>query len=355
MLVTWNWNRLPAFWAFCVGWIFLATNELSQKHPSRWHHCPSYYEFLRRLALNTASAETIAANSNLAAIEAYEKSAERRRLRLEAELKEQEKQEVSLQQELGDEIENVEKAEQYGNKTGGILGGIVEHPLKGILYPIQKQLSELVSTLRIAKHIVLWKEAYYSFWITTACFSVAVVAIMVPWAFVLRWLCRLVVLVGMGPWMRIVDQKYFQTNPNLSDEEQDAEFRQRMKSRYDEVVKSATNYFQRKERALKLLSMKQYMFGKFTLLVPHFCEDLYDDIPLPSSSCTPYTSKVPIRVEQVKFGQTLKGDMIPKREIEVVAAAETSAKADKKKRLRGVQSAALKVIPLLDHDHKKTE
>ena len=105
----------------------------------------------------------------------------------------------------------------------------------------------------------------------------------------------------------------------MSESEHDELFRKRLRGRYEEVLLSATNYFQRKERALKLASMKRYMFGKYSVRVPQFCEDLFDDIPLPSSSCISFDplKSIPIQIKQTIYGQTLKGDMIPEREIEI--------------------------------------
>lgn len=331
VLVTWNWNNLPAFLAFGVGWIFLATNEHMRQHPSRWQKCPSYDELFQRLLRNAASSETIAADTNLDGIIAYDKSVEEHRKRREMEKQKEAENEATLQEELGQEIEAAASAEQLGADDGGIFKSF--DPLRPILFPIQQQLRQVVTALRITTSVVLWNESYYSFWITTTCFLLSAVAIWIPWAFLLRWIFRIVVFVGLGPWLALVDRFYWKTNPNLSNEDRDKELRDRIKSRYNVVLLAATNYFQRKERALKLLDMKKFMFGQHTLHVPRFCEDLYIDLPLPSSSCSPFDPDFaePIHVEQIKFGQTLIGDMIPKREIQsIVADAKHKNSGNKK-------------------------
>jgi hypothetical protein len=299
-----------------------------RKHPSRWHNCPSFYEFFHRLLLNTATPESIAANANLEAIVAYEKKTEEQRQRRAVEKQKEYEHESALQNELGQEIEKAEAAEQVGGKVGGIFEGLVENPLKPILYPIQQQLRQAVYAGRIAKSVVLWREPYYAFWIATACFLVSAVTIWIPWGFILRWLLRLVVLAGLGPWMAIVDRLYFAIKPDMTNEEKDEELRQRLRARYEQVLRSATNYFIRKERAIKIMSMKKYMFGRHAVRVPRFSEDLYDDIPLPSSTCAPVDadSAAPIRMEEVKFGQNLSGDMIPKREMQVAKHNVTGKK-----------------------------
>jgi hypothetical protein len=57
------------------------------------------------------------------------------------------------------------------------------------------------------------------------------------------------------------------------------------------------------------------MFGKFLMRVPIFKEELVWDDPLPASTATPHDESLaePIFVSQRKWGQQLKGDMIPTR------------------------------------------
>ena len=157
--------------------------------------------------------------------------------------------------------------------------------------------------------------------------------------------------VGLGPWMAIVDRMYLKINPKMSEEERNEVIRQRLQNRYNEVQQSTTNVFQRKERALKMLAMNRYMFGKCILRVPRFCEDLYDDIPLPLSSCSPVDvdSFGPIRVEQVKFGQSLKGDMIPKREIQAASVKTTNSNSGLKRKnhFPFLKNTAPDQVPLL--------
>lgn len=347
MLVTWNWNRLPACCVFCVGWLLLAANEHVRKHPSRWHQCPSYSELCYRIILNTATSESVSDNANLDEIIEYDKRIEQlQQRRVMEKLKEQE-QELTLQRDLGQEIEAAKAAEKLGGNDGGIFSGLVKNPLMPVLYPIQQQLSQFVYSIRIAKSVVLWHEAFYSFWIVTGCFLLSAVFFWLPWGFLLRWLLRIIVFIGLGPWMAIVDRKYFKTNPD-----KDEELRHRLRARYDEVLLSATNYFQRKERAMKLLSMKKLMFGKHTLRVPRFCEDRYEDLPLPSSSCDPVDPDLSsLRVDQVKFCQNLKGDMIPKREIQVAVAdmKKLSGKKTNWKSLQNLQAISPEKIPLLGY------
>ena len=317
-----------------MAWILLATNEYQTQHPSRWRNCPTYYSILDTVIRNKSSSEFIQSNSNKAIIEQYDLNLRQKLKRIMEEKKKEAEHEAELQEELGQELEAAEAAEEVGRKRGGILTTFVpEHPLKGVLFPIQKQLREIVFGIRIVKTVIVWKEAYYAFWLTTAALVASVVAFWIPWSFLLRWIFRIIAVVAFGPWMSIVDHKYFKVDPNLSDAERDKMLRQKLRNRYEEVVLSATNYFQRKERALKLASMKKYMFGQYSVRVPQFCEDLFDDIPTPSSSCYPYDPSLhqPIQFQKVVFGQALKGDMIPARESEVPKISKAVEQANSKK------------------------
>jgi hypothetical protein len=311
---------------------------------------------LERFVRNASSSELIVSNANLYAINAYNENLKKKLERIEEEKKQEAEHEAALQRELGQEIEAAEAAEEVGQKKSGLLSHIVpENPLKGVLYPIQKQAREVVMGIRIVKTVIVWKEAYYAFWVTTAALAVSAVAFWIPWSFLLRWVFRIMAVVALGPWMAIVDHMYFKTDPNLSDDERDIILRQRLRSRYAEVVQSATNYFQRKERALKLASMKKYMFGQYSVRVPQFCEDLFDDIPLPSSSCYPYDPSIstPIEIKKVIYGQTLKGDMIPQRESEVLTTPSTTDQNKSTISIVEKKQNTKKIIPFFGRNKKQ--
>jgi len=118
-----------------------------------------------------------------------------------------------------------------------------------------------------------------------------------------------------------VDRWKFREDPNLTEAEKDDLVRERLRARYEEVRKAASNYQIRRERAKKLKSMKKYMFGKFLLRVPRFSEDLFKDIPLPQSYAKPFdkSNAKPIHIERRIYGQDLSGDMIPMRSIQAHA------------------------------------
>jgi hypothetical protein len=269
ILVSWDTDRAISFWLFAVGWLMLACNEAVRRHPSRWHKAPSYYEFLCRLVLRTALRDDIPPNRNKDEILAYETKMEELRKQRVEEKKLEEEHELALQQQLGQDMEQAEKAEQIDADKGGLLGAV--NPLKPVLYPVQKNLQWIVHIVRIAKSIILWNEAYFAFWIVTICFVSSFVAFFIPWNLIFIWLFRIVVIVFLGPWMAIVDRCYFKKHPtDMTDAERDEFVRKRLRSRYEEALLSATTFQIRRERAVKMQSMTKYMFGKHVskIIVP---------------------------------------------------------------------------------------
>ena len=333
---------------FAIGWALWACNEYVNQHPSRWYNAPSYHDLARRLLTSTTASETVNPNYHVEEAAAYEKRIEDIRKRREHEEQKEAENELKLQAELGAEMENAEEAEQDTGRHGGIFTGVSVNPLKPVLYPVQKKLRVVVHAVRIARSVVLWNECYYAFWLTTASFFISFVFFFVPFGFILRWTMRIIALVALGPWNAIIDRVYFRTDPNMTDEAKDEELRLRLKTRYQEVLMSATNFFVRKENAIKMKDMEQFMFGKFLLRVPRFCEDLYEDYPLPSSYCKPADFKISVPVTERKYGQRLTGDMIPQREIQSKTVTN-APKAQKKQFWRRKRKADSETTPLLQN------
>lgn len=243
--------------------------------------------------------------------------------------KELEKQHYEeLLKEFGEEQEEEDVST---SKDAGLLSNLSVNPLKPVLYPIQLQLKQAVVYIRIAKSIILWDETFTAFWITTASFAASLVLFWIPFGFLIRWSLRIVAFCVLGPWMALVDRWYFREKPGLTDAEKDAIVRQRLRTQVESAVLAAANYQIRKERTKKLKDMTKYLFGKFTLSVPRFCEDNFRDKPLPESYADPHDPDryPPVTIAERVYGQRLSGDMIPKREVQVEALAARRSKADK--------------------------
>jgi hypothetical protein len=104
----------------------------------------------------------------------------------------------------------------------------------------------------------------------------------------------------------------------MTDEEFEAKVNRKLQKKYEKEVHAISNFQVKKERAAKLKSMQRYLYGKFLIVIPKINLDLLPDFPLPESFANVHDSKSvpPIKVTERKFGQHLKGDMIPVREIQ---------------------------------------
>jgi hypothetical protein len=78
-------------------------------------------------------------------------------------------------------------------------------PVRAALYPIQLMLGIAVRGVRVAKNVVTWQEAYFSFWISTGSLLLAILCLFVPWAWCIKWFSRIFAWTVFGPWMKLLD------------------------------------------------------------------------------------------------------------------------------------------------------
>ena len=356
ILVTWDFNLLPSFLLFSIGWALLATNEHVKRNPSRWHQSPGYFELLRVFLLGYVSPETIQSNDRLLDIIEYNEHVKEANARRKSRKEEEAKHEEELAKEYQDQIDEAEGDDVDITSTGK--GSVSVNPLKPILYPIQKDLQKAVTFVRVSKTIILWEKAFYAFWLVTLAFVASALVLFVPWAFLLRWTLRISAWVLLGPWMAIVDRVYIRKVIKTSEDDDTEAIRARLKQRYTDVLESATHARIRKERALKLKATKRFCFGKFLLKVPHFNEDLFWDDPLPQSSARPDSpeNRESNNIVEKKYGQSLRGDMIPQREIQLAETKKAAMEKKKKRfwkknflrRRKKTQNESSETTPLLD-------
>ena len=253
-------NRLPAFLVFAVGWFFLATMEQVRNHPSPWQRCRSYHELLSILVFNHSfrRPKSIEMDSNIDAIKAFEKLNDERKKRREKEKQAKEQLEAQIREveEEADEEEEVD----ITAKASGVMQYF--NPLRPFLIPAVALLEQVCILLRVAKSVVLWRDCYIAFWLTTACFVATLALVWIPWGFLIIWTCRILVWVLLGPWMKLVDMFYIRKRGYETVEDMSAMFEDNLKDRYKVVLEKTLYQQQNRERALKLQSFKKYMFGK---------------------------------------------------------------------------------------------
>ena len=99
-----------------------------------------------------------------------------------------------------------------------------------------------------------------AFIVTATFLSAGLVALVLPWGFILTWIGRVIVWGFLGPHMKIVDL-FLRAN-----ETKDGSLNDLVKN-FDIQSNRARL---RREEALKVKDMKEVAFGKFSVQVPSF-------------------------------------------------------------------------------------
>lgn len=312
-----NFDLFPAFLVFAMGWFLLATLEMARNRPSTLYQPRSYLELLSMLVLNHGSGPlTIKSNEDLEEIKAYMKKKEEMRLAREEIVKtiqmEQKKYEAYIQAETS----KLEEEVDITTKARGGLSSLTLAPFRGILLPLQQILHAVCITLRVSHSVVIWRDSFVAFWLATICFVATMILIWIPWGFIISWTFKIVVWVFLGPWMKLVDICYVKRKLSKEEAERKKEdLAQKFHARYDMLIGESLARKLRKESALKMKDMKKYMYGKFLMRVPVYKEERFFDDPNPESFAEPFDGSKfgEIHVVARKYGQMLKGDMIPER------------------------------------------
>lgn len=313
----------PALLFGSIGWFMVAVMDYRRGLPDPWSRCKIYSEFFWTLISGSSylPAHSIAAFENQEESAAYMKEWQTR-------IQDAEKQAAKAYEEnLKAQEEYEQEMDEVGDGTTDISTkrkGISIDPFKPILFPVQQNLAMVCRYVRHVKHIISWEECYISFWITVGCFLISFICLFVPWFFIMTWTARLLVWVGFGPWMKLVDVFYVQKLKPLSEEELETkkEADRQKRKEATSVLRSEARI--KRENASKLKAMKKYMFGKFITRVPVLKEDRYRDVPLPDSTAVPYRPELlplsEVAMQEAGYnrkrvpGQHLVGDMIPKAE-----------------------------------------
>eukprot|EP00339_Tiarina_fusa_P025749 CAMPEP_0117019744 /NCGR_PEP_ID=MMETSP0472-20121206/15103_1 /TAXON_ID=693140 ORGANISM="Tiarina fusus, Strain LIS" /NCGR_SAMPLE_ID=MMETSP0472 /ASSEMBLY_ACC=CAM_ASM_000603 /LENGTH=1103 /DNA_ID=CAMNT_0004724777 /DNA_START=181 /DNA_END=3489 /DNA_ORIENTATION=+ len=333
ILLVENPRYYPSFCFLCIAWLLLAVMGWRRNSPDVWGRCYSFGEILSQLI----TGESKAGPHDIKPFEGYEEStaatkqfmkrvadAEAKAARDYAEAQKVEEERLKDLAEIGDADADI------STKVGG---GISIDPIKTALHPVQLMLGMVCGALRFVKNVVIWEEAYFSFWIASGCIVLAVACLFVPWVFIMKWTARIIVWSVFGPWMKLLDVFYFSKLKPESDKEREArELEERLLRRLA-TTEAASRARAIREDATKMRVMKKYMFGKFSVKVPVIKQDRYYDRPLPDSTAAPHQEKAmtlaELAMQEAGYnrtrlpGQTLVGDMIPMVETQTFTAAPT--------------------------------
>lgn len=306
----------PSFWFFGLGWMLLSLQTYRNNSSNPWHKTKTFIGLTQDFLTGTCfdgPPKKIAAHENEEEAKEEEK---RQKERIEKARKQAEAY-LQAQNELLAEHEGM--MAQVGDQTADTdisskKGKVSIDPLKFILYPIQQYLAKACHALRTVRCILTWDEPYISYIITLAAFAIGIVFLIVPWAFIIRWTSRLVSWLLLGPHMKLVDIYWYSKVEELSEEEQREQIRQALTTQLKTAQAYAAHARIERENAAKLKDIKKVLFGQFVTKIPLMAAQRFADIPLHSSTATPYKppEDLPRAIPERVPGQQLVGTMIPR-------------------------------------------
>jgi hypothetical protein len=268
---------LPSFWLLSVAWVMMATGTQRQQHPSPWYRCPSFWQYVEVLRTGRSSLRirNIKSREGSKATDAYDAAWNERVAKdLDA---------ATKRAEMKKQLDDM-GSEQIHTKM--VAGNVIPIELLGRLARYQGMIGRCCRKFRLIKIILTWEESILSFWITACFLAAGLISLILPWAFILTWLGRIVVWGLLGPHMKIVDA-YLQTNKG------DEKVLEKAMERFNQQSLNARVRYQ---EALKLKDMKCFRFGKFITAIPNFNLGRHYDRPLATSFARVHKKGGPIQI-----------------------------------------------------------
>jgi len=173
----------------------------------------------------------------------------------------------------------------YGNAKNDSKVDLVLDIFKPNLFSLQKHLIATIEWIRVIKRIITWEETALSFFFMMMFLFLTFALIFVPWMLVLRSVSTVFVLIVLSPVMKLVDLVFFQENLPLDEKNSRSSFKRMLRS---VVNKSKLRSRIKMENETKIKDMKQSLFGSYNIKVPRLSVDLYVDVPMPTSTATPF-------------------------------------------------------------------
>lgn len=268
---------LPSYTLFLSGWLMLASLMQRNNHPNPWRRGHSFLHywnlFVHGKTLDESPTEILPMEGYKEAVK-YEK---RWTDRMNEDNRQRARQADFLArlQEVNDES-NIRTKSKSKLKFD-----LLDQMLAPKLLYYQQWLSSICLQIRFVRNVFNWSEAEIAFFVTLALFGSSVIALLVPWAFLLRWTSRVIAWVFLGPWMRIVDAILHGSNDESRRKHEKAKMSQQIVQSFRQQHKLAR---EQRESALKMKAFRKILFGKYNTHVPErgfFTR--HEDIPLPES------------------------------------------------------------------------
>eukprot|EP00804_Cyclotella_cryptica_P025385 CCRYP_016517-RB/>CCRYP_016517-RB protein AED:0.00 eAED:0.00 QI:485/1/1/1/0/0/2/1112/991 len=192
---------LPSFFFFACGWVMMASMFRREMHPNPWRrgHPFSYYWNI------LIYGESMYVPKPIQPLEGYKETLKYEKIRQDR-LDEDEAR-WAKQAELDAKVKNIsdDSIIRTKAKANAPLTDPISSLAASYLLPYQQRLGRYCKKIRYARNVVNWSESVISFWLTLVFFACGAAALIVPWAFLLKWTSRVVVWTFLGPWMKAVD------------------------------------------------------------------------------------------------------------------------------------------------------
>lgn len=305
-----NPRMLPSFTLFGIAWMMVASMGSRVHHPSPWLRCKSFFTYLDILLRGSCpTAFEVAPGEGAEAAK-----------RLDAAWKDRRKADAEKSEKLWElqiKLNDIGKEDIHAGTKIKQLDPLAAY--LPILLRMQKRLRGLCDSIRRLYCVLRWEDSLLSFGLTCSCFMAGALLLVLPWEYILYWVCRICVWTFLGPWMKLVDVYIIKHNASLS---LDGDERKKVKA--NELKEAMTQFNKqskvarlRGEEALKNSSMRSLVFGTFSAPIPERNVTRHFDYPLSNSMATCSeealfaTTWENINCRNILRGQKLDGVMIP--------------------------------------------
>ena len=195
---------LPSYLCFMCGWILMANMFQRENHPNPWKRGHSFWYYWNILI----SGRSLYTPKTIEPLEGHKDAVKYDKIwqnRLE-----EDDARWAKQAELDAKVKDI--SDESIIRTKAKANAPLTDPISSLagarLLPYQQRLGGYCKKIRYARNVLNWSESAMSFRLTLICFGGGAVALMIPWAFILKWAARIIVWTFLGPWMKAVDIYY---------------------------------------------------------------------------------------------------------------------------------------------------
>ena len=180
-----NPDDIPSFIFGTIAFVMLSTLHYRRKSPNKLDTPQPFYFYLGLLLFgrDLGPKQNVEPFENAGEYAEYKRNIEERATKFEEEAENARLENMKKQEEQAKEWEEIGLANQIdiSTKSGTSGSGFSINPLTALYVQIQVFLELAVKIFRFARNILVWEEAYLSFWLTASCMIFSFVCIFIPW------------------------------------------------------------------------------------------------------------------------------------------------------------------------------